>query len=60
MTIDRQHNTLIFSCDRCEETFEPDTNDFVDAWAEARGKGWKARKVGNAWVHACPDCEVDG
>jgi hypothetical protein len=60
MTIDRQHSRLVFSCDSCDATFEgsPD-DDFVHAWAAAKAEGWKARKIGKEWVHACPDCELD-
>ena len=57
--IDRQGDKIIWECDSCSETFEwPDRNGFQEGWSEARRLGWRARKIGNDWVHACPACEV--
>jgi ribosomal protein L37AE/L43A len=55
--IDRQNGKLVWECDTCLETFEPDTGDFNEASAAAKRDGWKAAKVGDVWVHACPDCQ---
>jgi hypothetical protein len=57
--LDRQKGHLVFECDSCDAVFESDTGDFVDAWNAAKGEGWKAKKIRNEWVHACPGCEVD-
>ena len=57
--IDRQHGALIFECDTCSETYEPETKDFNEAWAKAKGDGWRATRVGDIWTHSCPQCEAD-
>lgn len=54
--IDRQHGKLIFECDSCPETFEPETRDFDEAWSAAKAEGWTARKLGKDWLHGCPAC----
>lgn len=54
--IDRQHGKLIFECDSCSETFEADTDNFAEAWAEAKCEGWKTRKIADEWLHGCPRC----
>lgn len=55
--IDRQGGEIVFECDSCDEVWESGTSEFNEAWAEAKSMGWRAKKVGNVWVHACPDCE---
>ena len=57
--LDRQKGRVVFECDSCEATTESDTGDFNEAWAAAKRDGWKARKIGADWVHACPDCNLD-
>jgi hypothetical protein len=57
--LDRQKGRLVFECDSCDAALESKTGDFTEAWAEAKRDGWKSRKIGDVWVHACPDCEVD-
>jgi hypothetical protein len=56
--IDRQHGKLIFECDSCEETLTADTDNFAQAWNEAKREGWRSRKIGDEWVHGCPSCGV--
>lgn len=56
--IDRQHGKLIFECDSCPETFAADTDDFTEAWAEAKREGWRTRKIADEWLHGCPKCGV--
>jgi hypothetical protein len=47
---------VVFSCDDCPETYEPDEGDFGTAWALARGLGWRTRQRDGKWQHSCPDC----
>lgn len=54
--IDRQHGKIIFECDDCNDTFEPDGFIFGKAWVEVRDAGWTSRSIGGVWVHNCPDC----
>lgn len=54
--INRQHGKLVFECDSCSEIFEADTDDFAEAWAEAKREGWRSRKIANEWLHGCPTC----
>lgn len=56
--IDRQYGNLLFECDSCPDIFQTDTDDFSDAWEKAKCEGWKTRKLGNLWVHACQQCAV--
>jgi hypothetical protein len=56
--IDRQHGKLIFECDSCDETLTCDTDNFNEAWNEAKREGWRSRKIGDEWVHGCPSCGV--
>jgi hypothetical protein len=58
MTIDRQHGKLILSCDSCDAAYEGNSAEWNEVWPEAKAEGWKAKKIGKDWVHACPDCEV--
>lgn len=56
--IDRQHGKVVFECDSCGEALQTDERDFAEALSMAKHEGWKMRKVGADWVHACPNCEV--
>ena len=56
--IDRQGGDIVFECDTCGEVLESGTADFGSAWNYAKREGWRARKIGTEWVHACPKCEV--
>lgn len=58
MATDTQHGKIIIECDSCDATFEGDSGEWKEVWPKARDVGWKAAKVGNGWVHACPDHEV--
>jgi hypothetical protein len=57
--LDRQYGMIVFECDSCNEVLKTETRDFDDARAIMQRKEWKARKVGDVWVHACPNCEID-
>ncbi len=60
MSTDNQGGNIVWLCDCCDATFERPREDGFDAgWAEAKAKGWRAKKIGKDWVHACPDCELD-
>jgi hypothetical protein len=57
--IDRQGNRIVLECDSCEETFEGDEDaEWADVWAEAKREGWRAKKIGDEWVHGCGKCRV--
>lgn len=60
MSTDTQHGRIIIACDTCDATFEGDSKEWNEVWPKAKAEGWRARQVGNDWVHACPDpnCEV--
>lgn len=55
--IDRQHGRICIECDSCDSVMEGERGDeFAVVWARAKEDGWQARKFGNDWVHACPNC----
>jgi hypothetical protein len=63
MTTQRIKGEIVFSCDRCSETFEPPRlgtgsaqRDWNDTWEDAKRAGWRALKNGKDWEHVCPDC----
>ena len=56
--IDRQGGDIIFECDSCAEVLESGTSNFDSAWNAAKRIGWRVKKIGNEWVHTCPECEV--
>lgn len=52
--------SVAFSCDGCPETEEPEADDFKEAWAELREKGWVTFQIrGGSWAHYCPACAED-
>lgn len=56
--IDRQGARIIFECDSCDATLEGDDHEeFKEVWAAAKEEGWRTRKIGGEWVHACPRCD---
>lgn len=57
--IDRQDGKILFECDQCDEVWDSGTSDFQEAWAAAKREGWRTRKIGTEWVHACPSCEFE-
>lgn len=59
MSSERQGGELEFHCDKCGDIYESHDEDFGSAWSEAKIAGWRARKLGNEWVHACPDCTLN-
>lgn len=54
--IDRQHGEIVFECDACDETLETGESEWADAHSQFRRDGWKSEKVGDEWVHTCPNC----
>ena len=57
--LDRQYGMIVFECDSCSEVLKTETRDFDDALAILKRNQWKAQKVGQDWIHACPNCEID-
>jgi hypothetical protein len=44
----------------CDETISsPIDVGFENLIANAEGEGWRMRKIGATWVHACSVCEID-
>lgn len=56
MTIHRESGVLTFECDTCDELFEWHNQEFDSAWTDAKRQGWRAKKIGDEWVHTCPQC----
>lgn len=57
--IDRQHGKIIIECDSCGEIFEGrDDAEFAQVWSAAKRDGWRSRKIGNDYVHGCPNCKI--
>jgi uncharacterized protein (DUF983 family) len=55
--LDRQHGDVVFECDACGTTLETETSDFGSARNLLRREGWRARKLGDGWMHFCPKCD---
>lgn len=49
---------LTFFCDTpaCIGNFDADSDDFREAWGEAREFGWVNSVSGDVWSHHCPEC----
>jgi hypothetical protein len=57
--IDRQGRRILIECDSCDEVWTGDEGaPFSHVWEAARHEGWRARKVGDQWVHGCRRCGV--
>jgi hypothetical protein len=55
--IDHNGRVLVFSCDECPKWAEDDDDlGFALFWADLKREGWRAKKIGQDWVHACPAC----
>lgn len=49
----------VFECDVCEAEYRGEPGDiFNDVWKEAEKAGWRSRKIGHDWAHACPRCKL--
>ena len=55
--IDRQHNRIVIECDACDNVHEGSSLEWNEVWPEAKRLGWNSRKIGNDWVHTCPECK---
>jgi hypothetical protein len=54
--LDRQRGKIIFECNVCGQSLEPDTADFNEAKRTLDDNGWRARKIGSDWLHGCDKC----
>ncbi len=62
--IDRQKgDNIVIECDSCPATFDAvheglgiGSSNFSIVWGAAKDEGWRARKIGQDWVHGCPKC----
>lgn len=52
--MDRQKGGILFECDACNEVLDTETSSFTRAKAMFDRENWKARQVGDEWLHACP------
>jgi hypothetical protein len=57
--LDRQYGGIVFECDSCQEVLKTGTCVFDDARAMMQHREWKAQKIGDVWIRACPNCEID-
>lgn len=57
--LDRQNGACCFECDSCADSLETLSRDFDAAWGSAKAIGWQTLKIGDVWIHACPDCDMD-
>lgn len=44
-------------CDECGHEEYGGVEEWAEFWARLKREGWKARKDGDVWSHACPDCQ---
>lgn len=58
--MDRQHGQIVFECDVCGSTLETEELYFNAAKLILDREGWKARRIGEDWLHSCPNCGVPG
>jgi hypothetical protein len=56
--IDRQSGKLLVECDSCNEVLDTETADFDECREMMKREGWKVRKVGSEWIHACQNCKL--
>jgi hypothetical protein len=53
------HGCHVIECDSCNETVESEYREDWEAfWPRVNRDGWKTKKIGAEWVHACPKHEV--
>jgi hypothetical protein len=57
--IDRQGGFVVFECDGCDDVLNTQESEFNVAFQEFRAERWIAKKVGEDWLHLCPDCARD-
>lgn len=55
--IDRQCGKIVIECDACDAVFPGASDEWNEVWPAAKREGWRARKVGEEWVHTCPECK---
>lgn len=54
MTIQWRGRDVAVECDSCSEVFEGEPGELWEtAWPRAKREGWKAKKIGQDWVHGC-------
>lgn len=65
MTLTREYNSLVMSCDGCDrmEAADKDSNygreAFLDFIKEMKDNGWILKKIGDKdWEHYCPRCSM--
>lgn len=58
--IQREGGTIHFVCDACPEDLDTGCADFAEANERRFAIGWKTEKLGQEWLHLCPDCRGRG
>lgn len=58
--IERDAGIIHFVCDACPESLDTGCSDFAEANASRQRDGWAAEKVGQDWIHLCPNCRERG
>lgn len=59
--IDRAYRNgpITVRCDACAHgCLDTETVVFAGAMATMKDEGWRTRRIGEDWVHFCPDCAV--
>lgn len=54
--IERNGDSLVIFCDHCSEEEPASTNDWNEAMAEWKEKGWRTYKEKGEWENKCPTC----
>lgn len=57
MAIQRDGGDVVFECDSCSEWALTETDEFDQALDNIKRNGWKVSKIGDEWIHTCPDCQ---
>ncbi len=62
MSIDKTYegHARLFTpvCDICGAEL-PAEYDFSDAVAAKKAAGWKSKKIDDAWIDVCPECQIN-
>jgi hypothetical protein len=58
MSVDRQYGRVVFTCDRCDDSFETPETNFYEALNRIKEEGWFITRDDDdtEWIHICKDC----
>lgn len=58
--IERDDGYIWISCDECgDSTMQFRDDEFSEMLAEAKGSGWRIKRVAGDWVHTCLTCQPE-